>query len=60
MRVAQEQSEEAASLERVMRSILRMFAEGNLVYRRREAVVATPTSVDESAERVRRLRGARR
>ena len=45
---------EAASLELAMRSILRMFAEGNLVYRSRGATVNF--DVEQRARRVREWR----
>lgn len=45
---------EAAQLELALRSILRMFADGNLVYRRRETRVAF--SVARPAARIRALR----
>jgi hypothetical protein len=47
---------EAESLELAMRSILRMFADGNLVYRRRETRVAM--DVTKPSDRLRRIRAA--
>jgi hypothetical protein len=49
---------EAESLELAMRSILRMFADGNLVYRRREQRVAI--DVSRPSDRLRRIRAAER
>lgn len=47
---------EAESLELAMRSILRMFADGNLVYRRRETRVSM--DVSKPSDRLRRIRAA--
>jgi hypothetical protein len=47
---------EAESLELAMRSILRMFADGNLVYRKREQRVAI--DVTKPSDRLRRIRQA--
>lgn len=47
---------EAESLELAMRSILRMFADGNLVYRRRETRVSM--DVSKPSDRLRRVRAA--
>jgi len=47
---------EAESLELAMRSILRMFADGNLVYRRRETRVSM--DVAKGSDRLRRIRAA--
>jgi hypothetical protein len=47
---------EAESLELAMRSILRMFADGNLVYRRRETRVNM--DVSKPSDRLRRIRAA--
>lgn len=47
---------EAESLELAMRSILRMFADGNLVYRKRETRVAI--DVTKPSDRLRRIRQA--
>lgn len=44
---------EAESLEVAMRSILRMFVDGNLVYRRREI---TERGISKSSDRLRRIR----
>lgn len=45
---------ESDALELALRSILRIFANGNLVYRKREIAVAI--DVDRLARRVRQLR----
>lgn len=47
---------ESDSLELAMRSILRMFADGNLVYRKREQRIAL--DVTKPSDRLRRIRSA--
>jgi hypothetical protein len=49
---------DAESLELAMRSILRMFADGNLVYRRRETRLSM--DVSKPSDRLRRIRAAAR
>jgi hypothetical protein len=44
-------------LERAMRSILKMFAEGSLVYRKRESMVRD--DIGSRSDRVRRIRSTR-
>lgn len=46
---------ESQQIETLMRNILRLFAEGNLVYRARERRTASP--VQTKTDRLKRLRG---